>query len=1116
MRLGWHTLIRKLPATTAWAGLVAGLTGLLAAQPAAPPPLLSVPDMGLRVAAGFRAQWLAEPRLTPNPAALAVDAWGRILVGGTGYIRVLQDADTNGVAESITLFTLAPGSVTALAVEGSGLLAIVDQTLWRYRDNNQDGVADGPPERLLTFSGPANAWRALRQGPDRWWYVLCGAGDIPQRGFVPLDSSPVTVADAGALYRFSPDWNEYEIVAHGLHHPGGLDVNGAGDWFTVDGEAHGDWGLPWFAPATVHHLAPGGHHGWRSAVGQGAAAGRARPDYYGDTVRSVTDLGRARPSAVVAYEHHQFPERYHHSLLVADWAYGRVFCVPLSPHGATYSGAPELLLEAEGRSGFAPTALAVAPDGSLLIASGRGGQSGICRLTYPHPDRIVRDVLHLVRSAGTLESTLAVPHPWEAWSRAAWQPVAQRLGPEVYVRAVVDPLRPPEQRARAIEILVHTFDGLPPREAAAAARAPEPEVRARAAWALGVKPSPGFTGILLDLALDAHPWPRRVALEALQHRYLELENLSLQPVLRENLGHEDPRLRQLAARLSSRLPQPAWEKLRQGLRADAPSRLGTALVFLLREPAATWHTNALELALGAWNATSDISLRIEAISFIIKALGDDRRVQPGWDVFAGYVLPTSFQGHEMDLRRLRLTARTAFPASHTILDVELARLLAMLADDDPRTPRKVVERIQASTPPSLDFHYLAVLARLPVAREPAITSATADALTGLGRKLAGVPPESLAGWNPRLAELGRHLLARDPALAEALARHPELPRPALLPLVPLLNVAQQRQAAARFLAAAQRDANFPCVPELLQVLASLPPEQTRSFLRRRWPTVDLPRQWEIAVELARAPELTDRPIFLAALEAAPMDVVEACVKALAALPPDNAPRNVAPVARALWRLAGLPEQAPLRQQVLRLLERQTGQNFDVAETNAPAAGAGAVYQPVWNWLAQHYPTALQDTNAPSAAALKALEQVLRSTPWAKGDAQRGAARFERSCAACHADPLRTPPLELGASRWPPLELFPHIAYPHWRVAEEYRLREYQLTSGQSIKGRPLFEGMEMRLVQTAQGVLRLRAAEIRRSLPASGSLMPDSLLKGWPPADLADLWAFLRDYQGWR
>jgi putative membrane-bound dehydrogenase-like protein len=1077
---------------------------------------MSVPEMGLRVAAGFQAHWVAEPRLTPNPAALAVDAWGRVLVGGTGYIRVLQDADTNGVAERVTVFAMTPGAVTALAVEGAGVLAIVDQALLRYRDNNQDGVADGPPEKLLTFTGPPNAWRALRQGADRWWYVLCGAGDAPQRGFVPLDSSPVSVAEGGALYRFSPDWHEYEVVAHGFHHPGGLDFNEAGDAFTADGEAGADFGLPWYAPASVHQVAFGGHHGWRNAVGLGAAAGRARPDYYADTVRALTDLGRARPSAVVVYQHHQFPERYQQGLMVADWAWGRVFFVPLHPDGTSYTGAPELFLEAEGRSGFAPTALAVAPDGALLVASGRGGQSGVCRITHTGPDRVVRDVLHLVRSAGTLESTLAVPQPWEAWSRAAWVPVAQRLGPEVYVRAVVDPLRPPEQRARAIEVLVHTFDGLPAREAAVAARAPEPEVRARAAWALGVKPAPGFTGVLLELGLDAHPWPRRVALEALLERYLELENLSLQGVLRENLGHPDSRIRQLAARLAARLPQAAWERLRQGLRADAPSRLGAAQVFLLREPGVSWHTNALELALGAWNATSDTGLRTEALSVMMLALGDYRRVQPGWDTFAGFGLQTSFQGHEMDLRRLRLTARSAFSAGQTVLDVELARFLAMLADDEARTLRKVLERIQANTPPSLDFHYLCVAARLPLAREASMTSATADALAGLGRKLVGVPPESLAGWQPRLVELGRHLLARDPALAEALVRHPDFARPPLLPLVPLLSPALQRQAAARFLAAAQRDAQFPCTPELLQVLALLPPEQTRGFLRRRWPTVDLPRQWEIAVELARAPEAGDRVIFLGALETGPLEVVEASLRALAALPPEDNPRHLVPVARALRRLAAMPEQGELRQQTLRLLERQTGQKFSITETNLSAGGLAAAYQPVWDWLAQHHPNAVREPQLPAAPALKSLEALLRSTPWAKGDAQRGAARFERSCAVCHADPLRAPPLEQGAARLPPLELFPHIAYPQLRVAEEYRLREYQLTSGQSVTGRPLFEGMEIRLVQTTQGVVRLRAAEIVRSVPAAGSLMPEGLLKGWAPADLADLWMFLRDYQGWR
>jgi len=1114
--LGWHRGAGRFVTAAMFSGLMAGWLCSSSAQPAPASSVIPVPEVGLRVAAGFHAHWFYDSRLTPNAASLAVDAWGRVVVGGTGYIRILQDADTNGVVDRVTLFAVTPGSVTALASEGSGLLAIVDQTLFRYRDNDQDGVADGPPEKLLTFTGPPNAWRTLRQGADRWWYLLCGAGDSPQRGFLPLDSSPVSITEGGALYRFNPGWHEYEVVAHGLRQPAGLAMNEAGDWFTAEGDTSNDFALPWYAPAAIHHLAFGGHHGWRKAVGMSESDGRARPDYYADTVGAITDVGRARPSTLVAYQHHSFPDRYHGGLFVADWLYGRVFFMPLEMQGATYAGVPEVFLEAEGRSGFAPTALVVAPDGALLVASGRGGQSGICRIQHEGPDRLVRDALQLVKSAGTLESTLAVPHPWEAWSRAAWEPVAQRLGPEVYIRAAVDPLRPPEQRVRGIEILVHTFDGLPVREASVAAHAPEPEVRARAAWALGVKPHPGFTRVLLDVALDPHPWPRRVALECLLERYLELENFPLQPALRENLGHPERRIRQLAAHLAARLPQAAWDKLRQGLATDARTRLGAALAFLEREPGTAWNTNALELSLAAWNATSDTELRTEALGLIIAALGDSRRVQPGWDTFAGLVLQTSFQGHTMDLRRLRLTARSAFPSGQAVLDAELARLLAMVADDDTRTPRKILERIQATTPASLDFHYLSVLARLPTVREPSLTTMTANALTGLGRKLANVPPESLAGWKPRMAELGRHLFARDPDLAEALARHNEIARPALLPLVPLMNPAQQRLAAARYLAAAMRDAKFPCTPDLLQVLALLPPEQTRSFLRRRWPTVDMARQWEIAVELSRAPEPLDRPIYLAALEATPLEVVAAGVKALSALPPDNSARNIAPVARTLKRLVTLPDQTDLRRETLRLLERQTGRTFSVSETNLPPGGLVAAYQPVWDYLSQHYPAALKGTEAVPTAALNAFEQVLRSVPWAKGDAQRGAARFERACAACHADPLRAPPLENGVGKRPPLELFPHIAYPQLRVAEDYRLQEYQLANGQSIKGRPIFEGMEIRLLQTANGVVRLRASEITRTIPAAGSLMPEGLLKGWTPADLADLWSFLREYQGWR
>jgi putative membrane-bound dehydrogenase-like protein len=1077
------------------------------------PALAPIPQLGIRAAPIFQVSVFADARLAPSVGAMTLDAWGRVVIGGPGYIRVLSDTDTNGVLESVTTFAHPPGTPTALALEGSSLLVISQGALWRYRDNDQNGLADGPPERLLEFTGAPDGWRSLRLGPDGWWYLLCGSGEGPKLPNAPLDSSPIRHEDGGTLLRFSPDWQEYEIIAHGFISPAGLAFNPVGDAFTFDAESPRDFLLPWYAPAQFHHIAFGGHHGWRSSGALLAGQGRARPGYYADTVPPLGDGGRARPADVTAYQHRQFPEHFHDGLFAADWAQGRVFFLPLNASGASYAGQPEVVLEALGNSGFAPSALAVAPDGALLVATGRGAQGGILRLQYNGVDTQVREYLRVWHVATPLDHVLAAPQPLAEWSRADWEAVALRLSAETLSRAAAEPLRPPAQRVRAIEIVTRMFGGVAAPEAAVVVRAREPEVRARLAWSLGFKPVAGFTGRLLDLANDAHPLPRRFALEALVERYLVLEDLPLAPTLKANLGHPDHRIRLLAARLAALLPAAHWQAVKKGADASAPSQLGLALAASWREPGLAWQPETLDYALPAWAATGDPALRLESASLVMMALGDHRRTQIGLDTMAGYMLGTSLAGRDKEVNRIRQAVRSHFPTGHGTLDAELSRLLAMLDPADPKLPRRVLAKVTATTPASLDFHYLAVLARLSVAREPAVTAATADALGGLGRKLAGVPPEMLADWHPRLAELGRVLLARDPALAEALLSHRDFDQAPLLPLAGLLSAAQQIRAASRFLPAAARDAHFVATPELAHLLAKLPIASTKPYYRRAWPTASPEVQAEFLRQLARVPEELDRPAFAAGLEAPKLEVAAASLTALAALPPDDSARNLAPLVRLIGRLAAEPGEAALRKQAVALLNRQTGQPFAIAETNAAPTNLPALYQPIADWFAATYP-ALAKPSEPSTKALATLEQILRAVPWAKGDVRRGALRFDRACAECHANPELAPSPADFSARMPPLELFRHIAYPNLRVAPAWQLTEYRLRNGQVYGGRAVYENADLRLVQTAAGTIRLRAGEVIQARPTARSPMPEGLIKGWSPADLADLWMFLRAIGG--
>src|SRR5688572_22863433 len=109
--------------------------------------LLENSAQGVRLADGFEIAEIAGPEFANDIWSLTIDPRGRIVVAGPGYIRILHDANGDGLIDHATLFAKHSGAMglcyneggTELFVMGGGWLA-------RLRDSNQDGVADGPQE----------------------------------------------------------------------------------------------------------------------------------------------------------------------------------------------------------------------------------------------------------------------------------------------------------------------------------------------------------------------------------------------------------------------------------------------------------------------------------------------------------------------------------------------------------------------------------------------------------------------------------------------------------------------------------------------------------------------------------------------------------------------------------------------------------------------------------------------------------------------------------------------------------------------------------------------------------------------------------------------------------
>jgi len=1074
--------------------------------------LVPVPDLGLRVERGFAITEFADNNLAPDTWCMTIDSRGRVVVANSKSIRVLIDEDGDGEADDFITFANVERGVMGMCFDGNSLYVAADGWLMRYDDENGDSIADGPPQKLIPLGFAEHGGHAMRKGPDGWWYLI-GGNDT---AFTPdkhatLANSPIRKPEAGALLRLTPDARQSEVIAHGFRNPYDFDFNSAGDIFTYDSDVESDAFLPWYSPTRVYHVGYGQHHGWRIT---GYKRSWARPDYYTDTVPILSRVGRGSPTGVTCYRAFQFPQRFRDGLFFADWTFGKILFMPLEVNGASYTiDEPEVFLEPIGTQGFAPTDLAVANDGSLFISiGGRKTRGAVYRVEFTGP-RIPPLLFPLLANAD-LNNVLLAAQPLDAWSRAIWMPAAARLGAQQFLTFVSDESWPVPYRIRAIEVLTEMFGGIPPARARAAAQSSSAPVRARLAWSLGRLPGENASELLLALANDRDATVRRCALDAIADQIALVDNAALVRVTQAGLLHLDKYVRLAAARVASRLANDAWIELTTIIPPNSPAVAEAAVAQVWRTPDVLVHPEIIPALTNLLTQTSDASVRLDVVRLLILALGDWHLNNPSVEVFTGHELAAP-PGNEINVAMLRRLVRGIFPSGNALLDTEAARLLAMLEDDDKRTPQVLANFLTESSSASSDFHYLTCLARIR-ASVPENSLRIAGAILALDRKLGGQENRAKQNWNLRLVEVVQQLIRREPTIGDALLRASQFVTPAHVFLANALEGERKLQAARRFLAAARGSTAFPLSSELIALFAVLPSEEVVPLYRRSWPNVAL--RDEILPRLAENPIALDRDKFLAGLNSVQPPVVRASLGALLKLPPDPSGTNLVAPLRLLNRALSEPAEQPLRAELVTLISSSLKQQFKAAEpVDADPVSLRKAYQPIFDYVTAKYPGLVRAMSAEDNDDPVKWNATWKLVPWSRGDAVRGEEIFtQRGCAACHRSASAFGPDLAGvAQRMSPEDVMNNVVFPSRDIAPPYRTTTFRMRNGETYTGIIAFESADGWIVQTGAGTnVRIDSANVSSHLPSNISVMPSGLLNGLNAQGIADLYAFLRTLEG--
>jgi len=1076
---------------------------------------LAEDDLGIRAPEGFRVSLYADDTLAHDIYSMTIDAQGRVVVAGAGYVKTLHDDDSDGRADRATMFSNRPASgAHGMCFDGPDLICTGDNSVMRLRDTDGDGAADGEPEVWTALRHPEHGANGIVRGPDGCYWLICGNDAGVSEKQITLASSPVKHPRSGAVVRFSPDGKPLEVFAHGFRNPYDLDFDAAGRLFTVDADGERDHHLPWYAATRLFDVAQGAEHGW---LLMGWMRGWNRPPSFFDSVERAAEIGRGSPTGLVVYRHHAFPERYRGGVFSACWSLGKIYHLPLTPSAGTVRAKVETFLETTGDVGFAPCDIAVGPAGDLFVAiGGRRTRGSVFRVQATGAAPLDKPEQPL-----DLLGILNADQPLASWSRARWLPAARELGEKVFEQAAEDGKFSVGERVRAIEIVVELCGGADHQWAARVAKSEAPPIRARIAWALGraafQEPA---QEVLARLAADADPEVARAAWEALALAdELEVDDQA-QPDWKGALTSRARRVRSAAIFVGQGPGAGSYLNWRSGFAKNAQgagtsSALRVALdladirIRLAKDAAepTTFPAADLQTCGRAFAAAgSNVSLKLEAVRLLELGLGDVRTREGQAEVYSGYVGNLADQVDPAERAKLSAALAPVFPTTDSELNRELARLLGMLSADQPGLFAAIAGQWSAASAVEDDVHYLIVASLLPGPRSAEVTRATATAILGLHAKLDALEQFASRNWPLRVSETFVELTARDPNLAPALVESPAFGRADHTLFVDKLPSDLRATATRKLWAACQRDGNTP-TNQLVSLAGRLPADEARKLLVDQWEEVEL--RDSIVLALARHPVPEDRAKFVEALASPQSLVVERASQALVALGVNCSSAEIGTALRALKQTCSVPKQTEPRRSLLKLLNYWTEECSDVDEDPDPSRVWVGWYQLFENY----YPAAAAELNRSTVGDAAAWKERLAEVPWDSGDAARGKAVFERrACNRCHEVAGHLGPELKGAvTRFNRDDLFTAIVDPNLEVSPAYQTTVIATNSGQVYHGLVVYESPEITLLQTGPDTtVRILNTDQSSANRGTQSLMPTGLLDTLSDEDLGDLYAYLR------
>ncbi|GAA4318331.1 DUF7133 domain-containing protein [Compostibacter hankyongensis] len=287
------------------------------------------------------------PDLTPSPACLAMAATGEVFVGvdmigslgktpGKGMIIRLVDCNNDGILDSHTEYAQVDNPRGIISM-GDKLFVLhtkfegdtaTGMDLVVFEDKDHDGVADGAPKPLvqhmsnptyLKSRGTDHATNGIRMGIDGWIYIA--VGDFGFHDAVGTDGKKLTML-GGGIVRVRPDGTEMEEYTHGTRNIYDVAIDPYMNIYTRDNTNDGGgWNI------RFSHQIQSGEYGYPVLF----------KHFTEEIIPALVDLGGGSGTGALFMDDPNWPDKYNHVPMMADWGRSELYIHRLTPDKGSFT-----------------------------------------------------------------------------------------------------------------------------------------------------------------------------------------------------------------------------------------------------------------------------------------------------------------------------------------------------------------------------------------------------------------------------------------------------------------------------------------------------------------------------------------------------------------------------------------------------------------------------------------------------------------------------------------------------------------------------------------------------------------------------------------------------------